>query len=70
MSILEGVLLEEYERCIRRKKAWKKALKDPARKELRESDRQSLRTTKRDMWMLRRALGFRLFRYKWNKEKE
>lgn len=70
MSVLEGILLEEYERCIRRKKVWKEALKDPERQEWRESDRRALRLTKKDMRMLRRALGFRLLREKFNKNKE
>lgn len=68
MSVLEDVLFEEYERSIRQKKAWKKALRNEDMKDQWPSYRQSLKRTKKDLWMLRRALCFRLLRCKVNKE--
>ena len=70
MSILVELLLEEYDRCLRKKEAWKNALKDDSAKEQWPSYRKSLKQTNRDIWMLRQTLGFRLFRYKENNENE
>lgn len=66
MSILHDVLVEEYDRCIRQKKIWKDALKDLSRKEHFQSYRKALRRTKKDLRMLRRALGPLVY-FKWRK---
>ena len=68
MSILAELLLEEYERCLRKKEAWKSALKDDSAKEQWPSYRKALKETEKDIWMLRRTLGFRLLREKWRKK--
>lgn len=70
-SILQEVLLEEYDRCQRAIRAWKAALKDPEFKHLYPSYRKSLRSARKDLWMLRRALGLKLLFYRGqNKEQE
>ena len=63
-SILQEVLLEEYDRCLSAIRSWKVALKDPAFKHLYPSYRKSLRSARKDLWMLRRALGLKLLFYR------
>ena len=65
-SILQSVLWEEYDRCKRRIRAWKNALKnpDPELKHWHPSYRKALRLARKDLWMLRRALGFKLLLYR------
>lgn len=72
MSVLEDVLIEEYDRCRRHKKLRQKALKEHPKgsPDYYPQTKQIIRNINKDMRMLRRALGFRLLREKFNKNKE
>lgn len=70
MTILEGVMLEEYDRCNQRIAAFKRELKekDPSCKQY-PGYRLGLKNARKDKRMLRRALWYRLLIKRW-KEKE
>lgn len=65
MSILTEILLEEYDRCCRHKQARKDDLYRHAKGSQEYiQTKLIIRNINKDMRMLRRALGFQLFRCK------
>lgn len=69
MSILQEFFLEEYTRCHQQKKAYKNDLQDHPKGSNRYKQlKKSIKCVKKDMRILRRALGpFVIFKWRrWN----
>ena len=61
LTILGEVLVEEYDRCQRIKQMYLETLREaPRGSDKRKEYRRRLRRCKKDMRMIRRALGFAL----------
>lgn len=63
MSILQEVLIEEYDRCLRRKKLYKEKLCLYTKGSFDyKRYKKRIHLINADMWAIRRALGFSLYR--------
>ena len=70
MSILQEILLEEYDRCHRHRRVCQSEMKElPKDSEWYRHLKKVIRRINRDLRMLRRALGFTILRYKREKRK-